>query len=1062
MKKFNKFLVFLICPLLISSCNLFKKSSNENNQEQEEQKEEVTKEYRISDFLTSEKINLIDLNGKTTYDLSKGDKFINLYTEDAKGPLSYSLISMVTGKETFVESNIVDFSKVQKAYYVVGIYQEVNNKKLPIYAYYADFYDKNDDFVWNTFNYNDDIDQIMVKGDARDDNSEFNVDTNDYYRATNAHPQATTVTAGKGVDGEPGNFYQIHSSEAGYLGYAEGVLINFAPLHSSSYYRLFDEDEYELSYDLYIKGGNGIDQKTGVNVNEEDIYCLFATISEKPSGADFEQPYNRYQYYGVNSWKRVTLPVKDYFSSNSHLEEVKKTHSNTKTGWKWMVDKESIWGSDVPVVSSLTNVFETDVFIGNFQIKRTHYHVEDLGLIDKKTTSNLDLSAYENSTFELYRLSNGNEVFVKQFSEQQLALSSYEGQYIVRVNKNGSLDSKISFDVFNSDDQPIWGDDPTGCITTLWGQYEDYETSNMTLDVLDNSTVDLLKDKTAKYYKLGYTTTDFFRAINFMPAPIHSDAYYQRYANSLADYGISFEMLINDNNGEVPWINGSVKQDYTPSSDDYYYIVTNIHNSGTYPIKYIHSEYNTNNIYSYTLSLDVLYECWNSYNNAIEHRDNTNDVVAGSSLVSIATNRVPEVGKYIEYYVGNINYFKYNLNDKFAYLNISPNTLPTGVSIKDNEESYNLSTYLDEKNLAIYNKYKDSVTTSLTLSQNGVVKYSFNSISFKTKDTVEAGNYELKLTFNGYDLLTGNIYVYHYDAELDGLEIVSDISNSTNLVNVASSTSFSLLNLLDLSECNKSVMSEKSSWISYTLTNKFETEVSANSLSIDLTGVQKTIYDIVVKIKGFKLYTGKIDFYDLTSITDSDWFNVNNVNVYTDNNVLTVSNETYVPHHGINGSYVKITNPNNPGQIGSFVVSLAPTHSKEYYNLDAVKTYFNSKELSYKALGYTFDGSSYSSDDKYMLKNIAAARNDQSWLVLSDGGNFTLPSDAPLRVPDGTHGHLYFTNFVKMYDEYVKYNNATYSILGMTTTGMQLLCNGELCTGLEFSIFVGNFAISNL
>lgn len=1060
MNKINKLLISLLFPLLLTSCQNNKTPIDDGGQDQEE--EETIKEYRISDFLTSEKINLIDLDGKTTYDLLKGDRFIRLYTEEAKGPLSYSLISMVTGKETHFNSNIIDFSEIQKAYYVVGIYQEINNKKLPLYAYYADFYDKNDDFVWNTFNYQDDIDQIMVKGDARDDNSEFNADTNDYYRATNCNPQATYVVAGKGLNGEPGNYYRIHSDEAGYLGYAEGVLINFAPLHSPLYYRLFDEDEYELSYDLYISGGEGIDQRTGVSVAEEDIYCLFATISEKPSGSDFEQPYNRYQFYDVNSWKRVTLPVKDYFSSNPHLEEIKNTYTNTKTGWKWMIDKESIWGSDKPVVSSLTNVLETDVYIGNFEIKRTHYRTDELGLIDKKETANLDLSTYGDVSFELYCLSNGNEVFLKEFTEKQLPLADLEGQHIIRVLKNGSLQCKISFDAFNSDSQPVWGDDPTGCITTLWGQYEEYETSNMVLDVLNNSTVDLLKDKTGKYYKLGYTTTDYFRAINFIPAPIHSEAYYQRYSDSLSDYGISFEMLINNNNGEIPWINGSVKQDYTSSSDDYYYITTNIHNSGTYPIKYIHSEYNTNTIYSYTLSLDVLYQCWNSYNNAIEHRNNTNDVVAGSSLVSIATNRVPEVGKYIEYYVGNINYFKYDLDDKFAYLNITPNELPEGVSIKDNEEGFDLSSYLDERNLGIYNKYEDTVDVSLTLSQNSVTKYTFDSISLKTKDTVEPGNYELKLTLNGYNMLFGNIYVYHYDAELDGLDIVSDLSTSTNMVDLTSSTTFSLLDLLDLSECNKQAMNEKSSLISYSLTNKFLTSVTANSMTIDLSQIEESIYDITVMIKGFKLYTGKIDFYDLTNIGNSDWFNTNNVNVYTDNDVLTVSNETYVPHHGVSGSFVKITNPNNAGQTGSFVVTVAPTHSKEYYNFQAVRSYFNNKELAYTALGYTYNGSAYSSDDRYMLKNIAAARNDQSWLVNSDGGNYTLPSDAPLRVPDGTHGHLYFSNFVKMYDQYVKGNNATYSVIGMSTTGMQLLYNGELCTGIEFSIFVGNFTVKSI
>ena len=134
----RKVLLFGLVSLFLVSCQEKGTSSYSGDSSSEE----VITDHSISEYLLSEKINLINLNGATTYDLLKGDRYISLYTEDAKGPLYYSLISMVDGKEVFLNNNIVDFTKIEKAYYVVGIYQEVNGKKTPIYAYYADFYDE--------------------------------------------------------------------------------------------------------------------------------------------------------------------------------------------------------------------------------------------------------------------------------------------------------------------------------------------------------------------------------------------------------------------------------------------------------------------------------------------------------------------------------------------------------------------------------------------------------------------------------------------------------------------------------------------------------------------------------------------------------------------------------------------------------------------------------------------------------------------------------------------------------------------------------------------------------
>ena len=92
---------FLMCLLtiFIASCN-----KNPITPSDESSEEEISS-VKISDYLTSEKINLINLKGESTFDLLKGDRYISLYLEDAKGPLSYSLISMVSGEETLLSSN---------------------------------------------------------------------------------------------------------------------------------------------------------------------------------------------------------------------------------------------------------------------------------------------------------------------------------------------------------------------------------------------------------------------------------------------------------------------------------------------------------------------------------------------------------------------------------------------------------------------------------------------------------------------------------------------------------------------------------------------------------------------------------------------------------------------------------------------------------------------------------------------------------------------------------------------------------------------------------------------
>ena len=1052
MKK--KWFITLLLPFFLLSCK-----TNGGETSISDTSEEEIVEHPISEYLLSEKINLINLKGETTFDLNKGDKFISLYLEEAKGPLSYSLVSMVTGEETPLTDNTVNFNNIQKAYYVVVIYHTINNKKYPLYAYYADFYDENDPFIWNDYKYSeDDIDQIMIKGDARGDDLDFAADENDYYRATNANPQASYVTAGKGPDGEDGNYYRIHSDEAGYLGYAEGLLINFAPLHSSKYYRLFDDNEYLISYDLYISGSGGIDQKTGALVPDDQIYCVFATISEQPSYAEFEQPYNRFQYYGVNGWKRVTVPLKDYFGSNPHLEDIKNDHPNTLTGWKWMVDKESIWGSDYPKTGSLSNMTTTDVYIGNFSITRTKFVTEDLGLIDKKETSSLDLTNYQEDKFSLYRLKGNEEVFIKDFTNPSLSLDDLEGQYVIYVIDNDALASKIYFDAYHSDHDVIWGDDPNGCITTLWGQYEDYETSTMGLDVIDNSEVPLLNDKTGTYYKLSYYTTAFFRSINFIPSPLHSEAYYEKYHSVLDEYGISFDVLIDDNNGALPWVNGSIKHDYNSSSHDYSQIVNNLYDSGTYPIKYIHAEYTANQIYSYTLSLDVLYECWNSYNDAIKNTLNTNNVVAGSSLTAIATNRLGEQqGQLLQYYVGNIQPFKYDAETKLSYSNIVIDNIPENASVRDDMTSIDVKDYLGDKNLNLYNKYSNSTNVSLTLSQDGVVKYTSNSSVISVADNIDVGTYQVNLSMNEYQILGGNLYVYHYDADLEGLDINSDISTNTNMVDTQTTSTYSLLNLNNLSSGNISAMNLKPELITYTLFNEFSTPVSGSGLSIAISDVENVSYNIEVKIKDFKLYIGSIDFYDLSNINSNDWLNPDNLYIYKSGNDLKYEDVTYIPWHGINGNYTKIANP-GISSSDIFVITIKPTHSKEYYQFTEVNNYFTNKELTYSVKGYVNEnGTYYGSDSGYNLRNVLAARNDQPWLMASDGANLS-PGTVPVNVPDGTHGHLYFSTFLLMYDNYVLGNNASYSIFGVTGSGLLLEQSGTL-VNKEFSIYIGNFNI---
>ena len=1060
----KRLILFLTSLLALSACSGKNDSSGSTESGATPTRPEEVQ--TIEELLSAEKINLINLRGASTFDLLEGDRFVELYTESAKGTLTYSLVSMLTGEEIPLTSNIVNFLEVGKQYYVAVIYDNYDGKTAPLYAYYVDFYDENDPFVWNTYNYRDDLENIMVKADFHDDDAIFNADINDYVKATSYNPQATTISAGIGPDGEPGDFYRIHSSEAGYLGYAEGVLINFAPLHSKKYYRLFDDAEYEIQFDFLLRGSHGIDKGTGVDVPDDEVFCSFSTISQKPSSADHEQAYNRYDFYGIDRLKHITLPVSDYFGANPKLVELKETRPNTKTGWSWMIDKEDIWASNYPTAGSLTHMLETDVYIGNFTITRTKYESEDLGLIDVKTQGSINLANHSAASYELYSLFGGDPKFVRSFDETTLSLEALRGHYRVdAVDASANIVSQITFDAYHSDESIEWGVNPKVSSSVLWGTYDETESRNVTLEVANKSRIPELTEETGEFYKISSPIPEEFHATNFMPAPMHSNAYYEEFADELIEYGMSYKVLVDDADGTLPLYNASIKHDYLKTDPDYDSIVLNPHNSGTYPVKFCFYEYVGGEMYERFLSLDILYQCWKAYCAAIEVTADTNNIVAGASLVSITTHR-SNVEKGLTYYVGDLQTFHFDPETKLRYADIQPNAIPEGTNIRSDEERVDFSQYLGAANAKWLRKYGTADRLDVVLKKNGADFANVHSLDLPIAGNLTQGNYAISASISGYEILNGHFGVYDYDPDLEGLDLSNDVGTTATLVDVSSATSFAFENLVGLSAGNAAAIQAKPGLVSYTLTSPIAQDVEAAGTSIAVSAVQKTVYHLELKIKSFVMFSGDLDFYDSTVIRDSDWLYLNEPHLEVRGSAWEISHVTTVPWHGINGSFTKMERPAGNTEDSAVQVSLHPMHSLAYYRLPAVSAYFQNKQLEYHAYGYATNGTSYySQDNGYWLHNILAARHNQDWLVNADEGfNISTGSDVPTAYPDGTQGHYYFSFFLKGYDKFRQGTDPAYVLFGMVGDGAYITTpqNGSRYTGFALDIYIGNFEVKNI
>lgn len=1053
---------FLMIATTLALCSCASPDSNHSTgNSSSDSSSTIGPEHTIEEHLLSEKINLINLKGKTTFDLLDGDRYVELYTETAKGTLSYSLISLIDGSETDLSSSVVDFSSTPKQYYVAVIYDNWNGIKDPIYAYYVDFYDENDPFEWNSFNYSDDTKNIMVKVDFHDDDHVFSADTNDYIKAISYNAKATTVIAGEGPNGEKGNYYRIHSDPAGYLGYAEGVLINFAPLHSKSYYRLFDDAEYEISYDIFIEGSNGIDQKTGIDVPEEEIYCALTTISEKPGTGENKQSYNRAQYYGVGGWKHVVLPVKDYYGANPKLVELKETMPNTKVGWSWMVDKEDLWCSDYPKKNSMNYMLETDVYIGNFMITRTKYNEIDYGLIDVANTSLIDLSSFSGERYELYKENEtGKRVFVKEFNEENLDISSLRGMHCIDVfDGSDSLLCKIKFDSYKSGEMLEWGEDAVASSSILWGVYDGVESQNVMLEKVSAENESKLSGQTGSFYKVSCPVPPTEHALNFLPSPIHSKDYYDLFGDSLMEYGIRYKVMVDSDGGNLPLYNASIKHDYTSSDADYDSIVKNPHNSGTWPIKFCFYEYSSDVWLERTLSLDVLYECYEAYRSAIKDLEDTNNVVAGSSLVSVTTHRSRQGGNLL-YYVGGLNIFRYDMDEKLRYSDIKPSSIPEGASFRSDVDSIDLTQYISASNLRLLNKYGNEETIEVLVTKSGTTTNVYHSPILQIADSLSKGTYSVSLSLGGYPMLEGTILIYDYDPELDGFDLSFNSSSSTSMCDVNEVSLIELNGLPDLSSGNIAAMNSRPDLVNYALRSPIAEDVIGNGISIDINTLEKTVYTVEIFIKEFQIYQGEIDVFDIRNIAVDDWLNLSTPHVENNSEAFIVSRETYVPYHGLNGDFIKIEKAANDARNGNVNITLHPVHSKSYYEKEEVNSFFSSKMITFKAYGYATDGTHYYGvDDGYYLSNILATRHDQEWLVGGDGSNIS-PGLVPSSYPDGKHGVCYFSIFVNNYDMFRKGDDASVALFGMSGAGAKLVrTDGSEVSNLGFAIYVGEFKV---
>lgn len=581
------FCMFLTLGLTAcSSCQ--KKPDNENPTPDDGTITESQTVQKIKDALEYQDIVMVDLDGAKTYDLQDVIPDYDLdYLEDPQGTLVWELLPINDGTRGYSSnSSIVDFNTVDKAYYAVVVYDDYNGVKTPIYAIYADFYDRYDGFVWNDYTYTDaDTNKIILKSDVISTDATILYDIDRYYADTTT---ATTVTAGIGPDGTAGDWYKIESNTSDLLGYAEGVWATFAPKHSRDYYVKYYTLNYEISYSYAIYGEDFFTEKDGTPVSTENVFGVYVTSVGK-ANATASEFYKRYQFCAP--FNGTTLRVaSSTVSLNSYINE----------DWYYMFHKEFRWFQSLAQGGESLYAGKTTVYLGNFSIKATtepEVDTDDLGLIDvKKTTSiNIKDKLTDADYYTVYKVTGNisTELTDFDYSSDAIDLTSLNGYYVIKgYNKYHELIKQVKFDVYKSSVLE-WGSDI---------RFEMVNGSGVTGKLVDIATDNAELGRTGEYMKVTRDSEGAGAVGVLTIQPIHSKAYYEMFGDDLEKVKVSYDFYI---------------EAQSTASDKKIIIMNNYlafdGNFDEENVKFKHNQLGTFRWDSRTVSLSTLIKYWDRY-----------------------------------------------------------------------------------------------------------------------------------------------------------------------------------------------------------------------------------------------------------------------------------------------------------------------------------------------------------------------------------------------------------------------------------------------------------------
>lgn len=554
MKKISKLLIalaFASACSIIAGCgggsDSSKGSSSVGGGESSSSSAEPVTLNKVEDLLANKTVTLVDLDGATTYDLS------TLMTEDeqtaidaATGTVTWALEPVHYGSAYSDASSTISFASVSKAYYKVIAYETIAEGNNPIAATYVDFYDKNDGFVWNTYNGKDDFDKIDMVGTAITDEEDKTIILG--YE----DPSNTTITSVTDPSfGGKGDWYCFDFSTAD-SGHTKDVWITLSPLHSPEYCALYTEEGWQVMYDFYIEVGDGIARD-----DVDDIWNAGDELSDYDG--DY-YPYGAFSifggyYKGTESYTRRQIMLKEQQTI------VMPISSYANADWVYMIHFEDIGYANSESKWSVINYKTAKLYIGNVQVVAPFDAVVGgEALIDTTSTETYDvtklldtLTAEQKAEYDEHaKLGELAWTLTSRFgtkvtlSDTTVKVADFEQMYYDVTVSLKNVSSMVLFeggiDFYDSSKTEIelfTVAEGTGALTGIWGDMSQKRKIG-SLEVVEIKGTDAEDENHASGNYFKYTSKDV-RA-TFFPLPIHGKTYYEMFRDK--NYTISFDIYV--------------------------------------------------------------------------------------------------------------------------------------------------------------------------------------------------------------------------------------------------------------------------------------------------------------------------------------------------------------------------------------------------------------------------------------------------------------------------------------------------------------------------------------